>query len=103
MQTSQSGDKSLNFIKTENGKNLLVSGWWGIARKVNYTGDLVLAYSYGLPCLHLGVAPFLYAGYLTVLLLHRAHRDDEWCKLKYGKDWNEYCKAVPYQLIPFVK
>jgi hypothetical protein len=58
--------KAPKFIQTANKKNLLVSGWWGIARKINYTGDLILAYSFGLPCLHLGVAPFLYAGYLTV-------------------------------------
>jgi hypothetical protein len=29
---------------------LLVSGWWGIARKINYTGDLCLAYSFALTC-----------------------------------------------------
>lgn len=28
---------------------LLVSGWWGLARKINYTGDLMLALSFALP------------------------------------------------------
>lgn len=30
--------KHLKYIKTESGSKLLVSGWWGAARKINYTG-----------------------------------------------------------------
>jgi delta14-sterol reductase len=33
-------------LKTARGTPLLLSGWWGIARKVNYTGDLLIAYSF---------------------------------------------------------
>lgn len=28
----------LKYIKTSSGSKLLVSGWWGLARKINYTG-----------------------------------------------------------------
>lgn len=52
--------------------------------------------------MHFAVAALLYPGYLTVLLIHRAMRDDEWCRAKYGKDWDSYCKEVPYKLIPYV-
>ena len=29
-------------------------------------------------------------------------RDDEACREKYGKDWDKYCKLVPYKIIPYV-
>ena len=35
----------LKYLKTESGSKLLISGWWGMARKINYTGviDFCLA------------------------------------------------------------
>ena len=32
----------------------------------------------------------------------RAIRDDEMCHEKYGDDWLEYKKRVPYMFVPFV-
>jgi len=29
----------LQYIDTARGTRLLVSGWWGMARKINYTGE----------------------------------------------------------------
>jgi len=46
--------------------------------------------------------PFFYVIFLTILLVHRAFRDDEKCSKKYGRHWEEYCKAVPYKIIPGV-
>jgi protein-S-isoprenylcysteine O-methyltransferase Ste14 len=48
------------------------------------------------------VVPYFYAAYFAVLLLHRAGRDDVKCRGKYGKDWELYCREVPYQIIPGV-
>lgn len=45
---------------------------------------------------------YFYLGFFVVLLLHRQMRDDEACKEKYGKDWDRYCKLVPYKIIPYV-
>jgi protein-S-isoprenylcysteine O-methyltransferase Ste14 len=33
---------------------------------------------------------------------NRAIRDDHMCAEKYGDDWKEYKKKVPYMFIPFV-
>jgi protein-S-isoprenylcysteine O-methyltransferase Ste14 len=44
---------------------------------------------------------YFYLGFV-VLLLHRQMRDDEACREKYGKDWDKYCKLVPYKIIPYV-
>jgi hypothetical protein len=30
----------LEFLQTKRGTKLLTSGWWGAARKINYTGML---------------------------------------------------------------
>ena len=68
------------------GGKLLISGFWGIGRHMNYTGDLVMALAYCLPCgWQLGA--YTYAIYLTVLLTHRAYRDDTKCSQKYEKLW----------------
>ena len=79
---------------------LLTSGFWGVARHTNYVFEIGLALSWCLPGLGLGILPFSYFIFLTILLIHRIFRDEEKCKNKYGKYWDEYCKAVPYRMIP---
>lgn len=34
------------------------------------------------------------------MISHRAYRDIERCRLKYGEAWTEYEKQVPYLFIP---
>jgi protein-S-isoprenylcysteine O-methyltransferase Ste14 len=41
--------KHLQYIETKAGTRLLVSGWWGIARHINYFGDWLQAWPYCLP------------------------------------------------------
>ncbi|KAF5005590.1 hypothetical protein FDECE_7997 [Fusarium decemcellulare] len=41
--------KHLRFIKTETGSKLLISGWWGMARHINYLGDWLQSWPYCLP------------------------------------------------------
>jgi delta14-sterol reductase len=41
--------KHLKYIETAAGSRLLVSGWWGMARHINYLGDWFMSWSYVLP------------------------------------------------------
>ncbi|KAG4078624.1 hypothetical protein HA402_015214 [Bradysia odoriphaga] len=82
---------------------LMISGWWGIARKINYTFELAAAFFWSASAgLQYGVWPYLYFIFLLCLLVHRVFRDETKCRDKYGKYWAEYCKIVPYRLIPYV-
>eukprot|EP01104_Vermistella_antarctica_P005376 TRINITY_DN158_c0_g1_i2.p1 TRINITY_DN158_c0_g1~~TRINITY_DN158_c0_g1_i2.p1 ORF type:complete len:406 (-),score=68.17 TRINITY_DN158_c0_g1_i2:91-1308(-) len=82
------------------GGRLLVSGWWGVARHFNYTGDIILGLSYSIPCRFGSFWPWVYPIYLTLLLIHRERRDDKKCSTKYKHLWEEYCEAVPYRMVP---
>ncbi|KAL1923259.1 uncharacterized protein VTP21DRAFT_9635 [Calcarisporiella thermophila] len=81
---------------------LLASGYWGVARHFNYFGDLLLSLAMCLACGFDNILAYFYIIYMTVLLLHRTKRDDTRCRGKYGKFWEEYCKLVPYKLIPYI-
>lgn len=118
----------LETMTTESGSKLLVSGWWGRARHINYLGDWIMSWSYSLPS---GVAGYIihkyqnpvtgsvtrevepgaargwgmiftyfYVIYFGVLLVHREMRDEEKCRRKYGKDWERYCRRVRWRIIP---
>ncbi|RKO91949.1 ergosterol biosynthesis ERG4/ERG24 [Blyttiomyces helicus] len=96
------GVKGLQYIPTKTGSRLLVSGWWGIARHINYFGDWLMGLAWCLPCGFAHPLPYFYAIYFGILLVHRAARDDHKCKAKYGADWAEYCRRVPSKFIPYI-
>ena len=82
------------------GGRLLVSGWWGLGRKINYTGELTVYFAIAATAglAHLG--PFLVPLWLLSLLIHRAWRDEQRCSAKYGDLWTEYCRVVPVRMLP---
>ena len=134
----------LRYMETASGSKLLISGWWGTARHINYLGDWIMAWSYCLPTglagyviQHSSMAPlgggesptdgsfiggaptktdvvqseakgwgmlitYFYVLYFAILLIHREMRDEEKCMRKYGKDWDEYRKKVPWRILPGV-
>ena len=81
---------------------LMVSGFWGVSRHLNYVFELMLALSWSLPSLGNGVSPFFYFWFLLILLVHRTFRDEEKCRAKYGEGWDQYCSQVQYRMIPFL-
>ena len=70
---------------------LLASGWWGVARHFQYAFELTAAWSWGLLAMgHTnGLLPLFYPAFLTILLVHRALRDEEKCLAKYGADYEK--------------
>jgi delta14-sterol reductase len=54
----------LKYIETKTGSKLLISGWWGVARHINYLGDWIQSWPY---CLPTGLAGYqvLAAGTIT--------------------------------------
>ncbi|MCB1136574.1 MAG: hypothetical protein KDK78_09920 [Chlamydiia bacterium] len=81
---------------------LLTSGWWGMSRHMNYTGDLMGSLAYCMACGFGHVLPYFYIVFMTILLIHRCIRDEQRCKHKYGASWDQYCQQVRYRLIPGV-
>jgi protein-S-isoprenylcysteine O-methyltransferase Ste14 len=73
-----------------------------ISRHINYTFELLATYAWAPPLQFTHILPYFYSLFLTALLLHRVVRDEERCALKYGKPYDEYCKKVPYRIIPGV-
>ncbi|XP_057362898.1 delta(14)-sterol reductase TM7SF2 isoform X3 [Manis pentadactyla] len=92
----------LETIPTATGRQLLVSGWWGMVRHPNYLGDLIMAVAWSLPCGVSHLLPYFYVLYFTLLLVHREARDEQLCLRKYGLAWREYCRRVPYRIVPYV-
>lgn len=95
-------EKFLGFIepKSINGR-LLCSGWWKYARHINYLGDTLMAVGLTLALnddtqwIH-----WLYPLYYVALFLARERTDFQRCEQKYGNDWTEYCRRVPYRILP---
>lgn len=94
--------RHLKTLQTRTGRKLLVSGWWGVARHINYCGDWLLGWSWCLPCGFGHAVPYFYVAYFAGLLLHRDRRDGKSCAAKYGADWEKYCRIVRWRIVPFV-
>jgi delta14-sterol reductase len=81
---------------------LLISGFWGIGRKLNYTGEFLIYLSWTV-CAGVGsFVPYLVPLWLAGLFIHRAWRDEQRCSLKYGASWEEYRHYARFRMIPFV-
>ncbi len=81
---------------------LLVSGFWGIGRHLNYTGEICIYLAFTLTTGLVSWVPFLLPAWLAVLLSHRSRRDERRCHAKYGELWGRYKQQVRYSMLPFV-
>lgn len=88
---------------TDGNKTLLVNGFWGISRHINYLGEILMATGIILCTGYPGLIwPWLYPLYYVVLLFFRQRDDDKRCSLKYGELWKTYIKKVPFRIIPYI-
>lgn len=88
------------FLETKVGSKLLIDGWWKYVRKPHYTADLCLAILLSLTGGTDHFLPFFFVLFFGPMLVHRAYRDSARCSQKYGADWEQYTKKVPYTFIP---
>ena len=88
---------------TDGNNSLLVNGFWGMSRHINYLGEILMSTGIilctGYPAL---IGPWLYPLYYVGLLFTRQIDDDKRCVLKYGELWKVYKQKVPYRIIPFI-
>jgi delta14-sterol reductase len=92
---------SMETVPGSHGR-LLCSGFWGCARHINYCGEILQAVALALPgWLATGsLLPFAYPAYYVGLFVPRQLDDDAICAAKYGAVWTEYCRRVPYRMVP---
>ena len=80
---------------------LLVSGFWGVARHVNYLGEILMALGLAAALGHfLSPWAWLYPLYYVLLLVPRERDDDARCAAKYGVLWEEYRRRVRRRIVP---
>lgn len=89
----------LETIPTTRGKKLIVSGLWGHVRHPNYLGDIIMWWSISCISLAHNILPYYYAIICTGLLIYRARRDNERCKMRYGLAWEQYTSRVKYMIL----
>jgi delta14-sterol reductase len=80
---------------------LCATGFWGVSRHVNYLGEIAMASGLAL-VLWPAAGPWLYPLYYVALLVPRQRDDDARCAAKYGDAWQEYCRRVPWRILPWV-
>ena len=81
--------------------SLLVNGFWGASRHINYLGEILQAVAIALAPGYFGVwAVWLYPLYYVALFLSRQADDDKVCRAKYGPLWDQYTAKVKSKIVP---
>ena len=96
-------------MKTVPNTRLLVSGFWGLSRHVNYLGEIVQAIALAIPgylvapTSYYAILPWLYPLYYVALFVPRQMDDDAQLKAKYGEAiFDEYARRVPNRIVPWL-
>ena len=83
-------------------RKILCSGFWGLARHLNYMGEFVMGLAIVLAFGHFANPwSWIYLAYAVTLFTIRQREDDRYCAEKYGDEkWAEYQDRVRYRIIP---
>ena len=88
---------------TDGQRTILCSGFWGRARHMNYTGEILEALGMALAIGHFAnVWTWAYFVYLTLFFVVRERIDEGRCAGKYGELWTQYRDKARYRLVPGV-
>ena len=83
--------------------SLLVNGFWGGSRHINYLGEILQAVAIALAPGYFGVwMVWLYPLYYIALFISRQADDDKICRAKYGPLWDQYTAKVKYKIVPYL-
>ena len=86
---------------TDGNRTILCSGFWGRARHMNYTGEILEALGMALALGHFTNAwTWAYFVYLTIFFIVRERVDEGRCAGKYGDLWTQYRERARYRLVP---
>jgi delta14-sterol reductase len=86
---------------SDGNNTLLVNGFWGASRHINYLGEIIQAVAIALAPGYFGIwMVWLYPIYYLALFLSRQADDDKVCREKYGDLWDEYTTKVSYRIVP---
>jgi len=104
------GHKTFLCLKNETieGTKLLISGFWGMSRHINYAGEIIQAIALSIPSACVGapvgyvLLAWAYPLYYILLFVPRQIDDDKLCSAKYAASWEEYRRLVPYRIFPGV-
>ena len=100
--------KFLGFIEPKyieaGDRKILYSGFWGVARHLNYLGEGFLSLSIALVFGHFGNPwAWTYFVFVVTMFTFRQRDDDRHCAEKYGAEkWAEYQARVKYRIFPGV-
>lgn len=85
---------------TPRGKKLITSDFWGLLRHPNYFGDIIMHWAIASTSLFTNdILAYYSAICCTIVLLHRAYRDDSRCRKRYGAAWEQYCLRAKSMVI----
>ena len=76
------------------------TGFWGITRHINYTANVLFGFGYGLAAGGPLYACMTAGMYLANFTTNAMPSIEEYCRKRYGAEWERYEREVPYQLIP---
>jgi protein-S-isoprenylcysteine O-methyltransferase Ste14 len=90
-------------VLSDGRNSLLVNGFWGASRHINYLGETLQAVAIALAPGYFGVwAVWLYPLYYVALFISRQIDDDKVCRAKYGPLWDDYTAKVKSRIVPGV-
>ncbi|OAF70208.1 C-14 sterol reductase, partial [Intoshia linei] len=98
IKTRLMSHESKNIIGS--GARRLYSGsLWGVVRHPNYLGNLIFYIGLSMHC-QLSIIPWLLPLYTILIVIKCISRVEESSKSRHGSNWVEYCRRVPFKLIP---
>ena len=88
-------------VLSDGRNSLVVNGFWGVSRHINYLGETIQAVAIALAAGYFGVwAVWLYPLYYVALFISRQVDDDKVCRAKYGPLWDDYTSKVRFKIVP---